>query len=134
MTGRADYIRGLRTLAQLLEDNTDLSLPYHGYGGIEQSVFINGPSPITQALLYIQAMNTPPTMKVSTSIGQYSGAVTWLEIKGCIEGLEVELYLRAEEACEKRPAVYQGSDGVQRETFEWVIPAELVQAAKQVAA
>lgn len=121
MTDRADYIRGLRTLAQLLEDNPDLSLPYEGPKDRAQGIFIDGPSPVTQALLYIQAMDEPPTMKLK----RQSRDLTWLDITGRIEGLHIRLHLRPHEVCEPIDP-YRAPDG---SVHEWAIPAELTAAA-----
>lgn len=118
MSERADYIRGLRTLAQLLADNPDLSLPYDGSTErIRQAIFIEGPSPVTQALLFIQAMDEPPTMNLK----RQSPDLTWLDINGCIDGLHVRLHLQAREVCEPIDP-YRAAGGSVR---EWVIPAEL---------
>jgi len=119
MSERADYIRGLRTLAQLLADNPDLSLPYDGpTERIAQTIFIiGGPSPVTQALLYVQAMDEPPTMELK----RQSPDLTWLDIKGRIEGLHVRLHLWAREVCEPIEP-YRAADG---SVHKWAIPAEL---------
>jgi hypothetical protein len=122
MNERADYIRGLRTLAQLLEDNPDLSLPYDGpTKGLGQSIFIDGTSQVIQALLFIQAMDEPPTMELN----RQSHDLTWLDVKGHIEGLHVRLHLQAHKVCEPIDP-YRAPDGSVR---EWAIPAELRDAA-----
>lgn len=122
MTDRTSYIRGLRALAQLLDDNPDLSLPYEGpTEPLKQSIFIGGPSPVTQALLYIQAMDEPPTMELK----RQSTDLTWLNIKGRIEGLHIKLHLWARDVCEPIDP-YRAADG---SVHEWAIPAALLNAA-----
>lgn len=124
---RADYIRGLRALADLLADNDDLTLPYQGHAGLEKTVFISGQSPITQTLLLVQAMDEPPGL----SLQRQSSTLTWLDVKGRIAGLHLTLHLRAQEVCEMRVVeVYQAADGSKHEVKEFVIPAELLAACR----
>lgn len=128
-TKRAEYIKGLRLLANLLAEHDDLTLPYYGSRCREQTLYIEGSSPVTQALLYIQAMDETPAMKFEWQ----SDRLTWLAITGRMGGLHAQLRLRAQETCEYRvTGVHKASDGSMHEVKEWTIPAAL-QPAEQAA-
>ncbi len=43
---RAEYIKGLRALAQLLEDNPELRLPHEGVAGRSASIFVDRKAPL----------------------------------------------------------------------------------------
>lgn len=124
MTDRADYIRGLRTLADMLADHDDVKLPYDGTIG-KLTVLPAGENARAQALAYLRLMAPKPTMEV-----QPGGDVAWLDIVGRIHGLHVRVHLRANEVCEPHVTdAYRASDGSVHEVTEWTIPAELLAAA-----
>ncbi|MGW4422768.1 hypothetical protein [Streptosporangium sp. NPDC004631] len=111
MTDRAEYIKGLRTLADLLEQHPHLGLPYEG--GLERpvTVFVSHlvvGGVVRQAVVYAAAMDRPVArLKPFSDQPDH-----WLEITGSLGGLHVELIFRTAAACER------GAGG-------WVLPAGL---------
>lgn len=124
MTDRADYIRGLRTLADMLTEHDDVTLPHDGTTGA-LPVFPKGENARAHAIAYARLMAPQPTMEVRPS-----GDIVWVDIVGQIHGLRVQVHLRANQVCERRVTdVYRASGGSVHEVAEWVIPAELLEAA-----
>lgn len=110
-TRRADYIKGLRKLADLLEADPRLPLPYGGNDD-QFSMFVYQPDAINKARVVMDAMDEPPIVKVDDRGGK------WLDIGGRLDGLRVVLHLPAEDVCERQEMA----------VVSWAIPAELLQA------
>lgn len=119
MNERVAYIQGLHQLAYLLAEHENLSLPHQGPWHA-QSVFVKASDPVTQALLFIAAMDEPPTIELN----RQSKDLTWVDITGRIAGLHLALHLRAHEVCEHRPKARRAAD-------RWVVPAELLAACAE---
>lgn len=116
-TQRADYIQGLRKLADLLEANPGLPLPYDGDAD-QLSVFVYQPDAINRARVVMDAMDEPPIVKIDDRGGH------WLDIGGRIGGLRVVLHLRVEDVCDRQEMT----------VASWAIPAELLWASETGAA
>lgn len=116
MTDRADYIRGLRTLANLLADHDEIRLPMDGRL-LAIPLDPTGENALADARTAMSHMTTPI---VDIKDGER------LVITGRLHGLLVEVHLPAADVCEKRvTGVHRASDGSVHEIVEWVIPAEL---------
>jgi hypothetical protein len=109
---RAEVVAGLRALVELLDGNPKLAVPYEGTES-KLAVFVDGPQPVAQALLYAQAMHARSAFVVGPS---GAPGTVWVTAEGRIHGLRIKLYLRASEVCVRT------ADG-------WQIPAELRPAA-----
>ncbi|WP_326646104.1 hypothetical protein OG884_15745 [Streptosporangium sp. NBC_01755] len=98
MSDRAEYIKGLREMANLLEANPEARLPYYGN---DQPVpvylsTIYGQDPLAGALAYIAAMNERPTLTFDDLEGKPNH---WLKVDGRIRGVHVWMRLRVREVC-----------------------------------
>lgn len=101
MSDRAEYIKGLRGLADLLETNPGAALPAPGAADDRSiPVYLNtlyGHDPIAGALAYIAAMNERPTL---TFDDHGEEANYWLDVEGEIHGIRVQVCLIARQVCE----------------------------------
>ncbi|GAA0970058.1 hypothetical protein GCM10009555_018310 [Acrocarpospora macrocephala] len=120
-TDRAAFTAGLRRLADLLDANPDMGLPFDGRA-VPMSIYLDGDTATTSALALIAAMNEPAKPVIESN---------FLKIDGRVHGLRVEICLKPREVCEKRiNAAYRDSQGVQHEVTEWVIPPALTEAVE----
>jgi hypothetical protein len=120
MSERADYIRGLRTLANLLSDHEGIRLPLYGR---LLPMLLNpaGENALADARAVMSHMTAPI---VDIEAGKD------LVITGRLHDLLVKVHLPVSDVCEKRvTGVHRASDGSVHEITEWVIPAELRNAA-----
>ncbi|MFI6813735.1 hypothetical protein ACIBG7_15045 [Nonomuraea sp. NPDC050328] len=119
---RVEYIRGLRKLADFLEAEHTIPLPYHG-GCVEQYVFFSGANALADALTYIATMDEPPVVSLRES-GPFQ-----IRVEGRIHGMPLDLYLRAEDVCEHRPLSSCDTCG-NSPGRESTLPAELLAVAR----
>lgn len=109
MTTRDGYIAGLRTLADLLDQNPDLPLPYNGsssallwiIGGSDQRATL---SAVARAI---------PGVKTKGVRGDY------FDVCGQIEGLRVQVIADRDQVCER---VVVGTETVTREVPDPDVP------------
>jgi hypothetical protein len=95
---RAEYIKGLRAFADLLEAHPEIPRPRDGKRAVEELVFFNGEDAVAHALTYIRAMHDRPVIRVAPT-GYYR-----LRVVGRIHGMHIELFLNADKADELRKA------------------------------
>ncbi|MDF5758559.1 hypothetical protein [Spongiactinospora sp. TRM90649] len=119
MNERAEYIAGLRALADLLERHSEVPLPHHGQrlGGshiVEELIFIDGPSAVATALTLIGAMDQPPTILVEDGVHHP------IRITGHLRGYHVQLCVRTGDTPPEAPVALE-------------IPAELRNACALLA-
>lgn len=119
MTGRAEYIEGLRLLADLLEHHDTVPLPYDGNRGAIAWV-LNGKDYDKRAALQ-QILVAVPGAKSKDVIADGAGDDLFT-VEGRLAGLRVKVILHREDVCERVVV------GV--ETVTKTVPdPELVQAA-----
>lgn len=92
-TDRVDYIDGLRQLADLLAENPDLPLPYHGNGGELLWIIVNDPN--QRATLAALARALPGKVKKGVRGDAF-------DLNGQLAGLRVQVIARRDEVCERR--------------------------------
>lgn len=100
MSERADYITGLRALADLLETHPEAGLPYEGVERIPASVYISnldGGDPLAQTIAYAEAMEGRPTVKFTDHPGRPN---FWVEVVGRIHGYHLRVQARVRDVCE----------------------------------
>ncbi len=116
MTARADYIRGLRALANLLSDHDDIELPLYGRL-LPMSLDPTGENALADTRAVMSHMTAPI---VDIEAGKD------LVITGRLHGFSVKVHLPVADVCQKRvTGVHRASDGSVHEVTEWAIPAEL---------
>lgn len=116
MTERADYIRGLRTLANLLADHDEIRLPMDGRL-LAMSLDLTGENALADARAVMSHMTAPI---VDIEAGKD------LVITGRLHGFSVKVHLSVADVCQKHvTGVHRASDGSVHEIAEWAIPAEL---------
>lgn len=124
MTDRADYIRGLRTLADLLDEHGEIELPYEGTASEITIYPHNVDTAIAQAVACIQQMEPNPTVEIKPA-----PTVVWLTIRGLIASLRFEVSLRANDICQQRKgAAYRTPDGEIHPVIDYVIPPAILDA------
>jgi hypothetical protein len=106
VSDRAAYTAGLRKLADLLDANPDLPLPYHGTAPIEELIFLRN---LDHVMTYVGAMDEPPALREEEETNHP------IRLTGRIGGYVVELCVRGE--------VYETRTV---ETVQHVIPAALL--------
>lgn len=94
----AEYIKGLRAFADLLEAHPEIPRPRDGQRAIEELVFFNGEDAVALALTYIRAMHERPVIRMEPA-GHYR-----LRVVGRIHDMHFELFLKADKADELRKA------------------------------
>jgi hypothetical protein len=94
----AEYIKGVRAFADLLEAHPEIPRPHHGQPAVKELVFFRGEDAVAHALTYISAMDERPVIRVEPA-GHYK-----LRVVGRIHGLHIELFLKADKADELRKA------------------------------
>lgn len=65
-TSKAEYVKGLRAYADLLEAHPDLPSLFYGARSSESLVFFHGEDAVAQALAYIEAFTETPTIRVAS--------------------------------------------------------------------
>lgn len=97
-TRHAEYIKGLRAYADLLEAHPELPRPRDGQRAVEELVFFHGDDAVAHALTYIREMHERPVIRVEPT-GHYR-----LRAVGRIHDMHFELFLKADKADELRKA------------------------------
>jgi hypothetical protein len=93
MTDRAEYIAGLRQLADLLEQNPDaLPLPYEGRSGAITFHFLSGEDPKAEMAAAARA--------IPTRLDK-SGGDSYFDLTGSLHGLKIELTAFRDAVCER---------------------------------
>ncbi|MEO3856105.1 hypothetical protein [Acrocarpospora sp. B8E8] len=87
---RAEYIRGLRALADILENNPDLDLPYTGRREYGMLHFIPGESSKKQARLFARL--------IPGTVGK-EPRDTAFDLVGKLHGLHVKMIAQRDEVC-----------------------------------
>lgn len=119
---RAEYIRGMRALMDVLEANPEIPLPYHGTM-TAVAVYFNG-LPDAKQLLAAAAKAIPCSWEKKTS---ESGEYDWLELHGNLHGLRLVLEAFRDDVCER---IVLGTED--REVEEVVQPAVIRKITKPV--
>ena len=116
---RADYIRGLRALADILEQNDDLPLPYQGNGASMTLHYLNSPDPIARM---IAAMGTIPCGFTSEIVTSEDNDRAYLDLDGRLHGVWIKLTAVRKDTCT------QDEDGA------WHIPDAITSRAPEAEA
>jgi hypothetical protein len=98
-TDRAGYIRGLRALADVLERNDDLPLPYDGTAtAISFNGYVNSADPVTEMVAAIQVIPCSFTSRIRNA-KRPSDAYLYLD--GELHGLKLDLVAFCDVTCVK---------------------------------
>jgi len=98
MTDRAEYIAGLRQLADLLEAHDELPLPVEGRISAINFHFLFDDDPRTALADAVRAM---PISLAKNDPASSDYAETYFELAGYLRGLEVKLVAFREQVCER---------------------------------
>lgn len=117
MTDRAAYTAGLRQMADFIDANPGVALPYDG-GESELSWYFQDEPGLQQALTLLSIMTdlTLPYIDVNTT-------TTWVDFDGRIGGVQIHVAVQAPEAWRTQPEAPEMVD-------RWSIPAELIEAVQ----
>lgn len=94
---RADYITGLRRLADILDDHPDVPLPYEGAGTAITFHFLNAEDPKAALAACARALPTNWTKQVSGG-GKYPN---YFDMYGSLAGLKLHLTAFRDDVCER---------------------------------
>lgn len=119
MSDRAAYIRGLRNLADVLEQNDDLQLPYQGRVASMTFHYLSSPDPIAGM---IAAMGAIPCGFTSEIVVPEDPARAYLDLDGELHGVKIKLTAFRKDTCT------QDEDG------EWRIPDAITSRAPEAEA
>lgn len=120
MTDRVDYIDGLRQLADLLQENPELPLPYHG--NASELLWIIVCDPNQRATLAAIARALPG--KVDKDVRGDA-----FDLKGNLAGLKVQVVARRDEVCERRVI---GTETVTKSVPDPTVVVPLVEVTETV--
>lgn len=141
---RAEYIAGLRQLADALEQHPELNLPFNGRTP-ESNIFVTtagGGDPRGQVAAWARVL---PGRKDKRERGEY------LDLHGAFRGLHIKVIANREAVCEKvvigtetvteivpDPVYIASAPMIERETereiVEWVCPPSILADAEPVGA
>lgn len=97
-THRADYVAGLRQLADLLEAHEELPLPYDGNSGAMSFMFLSGEDPRAAMADAVRALPVPLS-KNDPAKNDY--ADSYFELSGRLHGLKIKLTAWRAQVCER---------------------------------
>jgi hypothetical protein len=117
---RADYIAGLRQLADLLEQRDDLPLPYTGTGS--ELLFILHRNDDQRALLAAFARAFPGRIEKRVRGEDF-------DLKASLRGLRVQVIADRNEVCER---IVTGTDTVTKEVPDPTVQVPLVEVTETV--
>lgn len=116
-TDRADYIRGLRNLAGILEQNDDLPLPWEGTGSSISLHFLHAIDPVSSMIAAMGAIPCGFTSRIAT----YVSGSAYLDLDGELHGVKIKLTAFRKDTCKQ-------VDG------EWHIPDAITSRAPEAEA
>ncbi len=117
---RADYIQGLRALADVLERNDDLPLPYQGDVSTMTLHYLSSPDPTAEM---IAAMGAIPCGFTSRIVPNFDNdRVAYLDLDGELHGVKIKLTAFRKDTCT------QDEDGT------WHIPDAITSRAPEAEA
>ena len=121
---RADYIRGLRALADVLEQHDDLRLPHDGTRSNITIHYLNATDPIAGLIAAMQAIPCGFTSKISVFEDDEDDDATraYLDLDGQLHGVKIRLTAFRKDTCT------QDEDGV------WHIPDAITSRAPEAEA
>ena len=119
---RADYIRGLRDLAGILEQNDDLPLPYQGSKSGMTFHYLGSPDPVTEMITAMQAIPCGFTSEISVFEDDDGRGNAYLDLHGELHGVKIALTAYRKKTCT------QDEDGV------WRIPDAITSRAPEAEA
>ena len=117
---RADYIQGLRALADALEQNDDLRLPYEGAVSRITIHYLHAADPIAGLIAAMQAIPCSFTSQISGF--EDGGVPADLDLDGELHGVKIQLTAFRKDTCT------QDEDGT------WRIPDAITSRAPEVEA
>lgn len=117
MSGRADYIQGLRDLASILEQNDDLPLPYQGTVASMTFHYLSSPDPVAEMIAAMEAIPCGFTSRISA----FEDGNVYLDLDGELRGVKIRLTAFRKDTCEQ-------IDG------EWRIPDAITSRAPEAEA
>jgi hypothetical protein len=93
---RADYIRGLRNLADVLEQNDDLPLPHQGSVASMTFYYLSSPDPVSRMIAAMQAIPCGFTSEIVTS---EDNSRAYLHLDGELHGVMIKLTAFLKDTC-----------------------------------
>lgn len=97
-TARAGYIKGLRELADALEGNDSLPLPYTGTGTEICFYFLSGSDPRAELAAAVRVLGCTWTKRVTDETSEYP---SYLDLDGSLHGLRIKLTALRDAVCER---------------------------------
>ena len=93
---RAEYIKGMRALADALERNTNLPLPYQGSDSAMTMMFLSGDNPRSEMAAAARALPCNWDKKPWES-----DSATYFDLTGKLDGLRMTLTAFRKDVCER---------------------------------
>ena len=118
---RADYIQGLRDLADILEQNDDLPLPYEGDMTGMTLHYLHAADPIAGLITAMQAIPCGFTSRAKV-YEEGDATFAYLDLDGELHGVKIKLAAFRKDTCT------QDEDGV------WRIPDAITSRAPEAEA
>ncbi len=117
---RADYIQGLRALADVLEQNDDLPLPYQGNKTAMAFHYLSSPDPIAEMIAAMQAIPCGFTSEITPHFDD--DRIAYLDLNGELHGVKIKVTAFRKDTCT------QDEDGT------WHIPDAITSRAPEAEA
>jgi len=114
---REAFTRGLRALADAIDQNNDLPLPYQGAVSPITFHYLSSPDPVTEMRYAMQAIPCAFTSRIDT-YREGGDQDAYLYLDGDLHGVKVELAAYRKDTCEQ-------ADG------EWRIPEVITSIAPE---
>lgn len=120
-TKRAEYVKGLRELADVLESSPEVPLPFDGNCTAMTFSFLGGEDPRSEMAAVARAM----PCRLDKHVTEHDSGTSYFHLRGSLHGLRVELVSFRDAVCER---VVTGT----REVTEWVKDPQLLKKVPEV--